>query len=304
MSKPDLIITGSVAFDTVKTRTEEKQRVLGGAAVYASVAAAKFCRPGIISIAGSDFPAEYKEYLTRMGVDITGLAEGGGKTFSWAGSYEKDTNEAVTLDTQLNVFEGFDPHMPDSYKGAGTVFLGNLDPRLQLQVLAENPHIAFSACDTMNFWIDCAPELLREVFKKVSVIFINEKEACQFTGERSLVPSGQRLLEFGPEYVIIKLGKYGAAGFGKNGELFIIPCVPLDYDVVDPTGAGDSFAGSFMGYLSVRKRITFGDVKQAMVIGTVVAAHTISGFSTSALDIPDRSRILREAVDFSRCFAL
>ncbi|MBO4547639.1 MAG: sugar kinase, partial [Abditibacteriota bacterium] len=235
MQRTDLIITGSLAFDTVKTRDEQRYRVLGGAAVYASVAAAKFCRPGIVSIAGRDFPDEYRDLLTGCGVDITGLVTGSGETFSWSGSYEADTNEAVTIDTRLNVFSDFDPRLPGEYKSAETALLGNLDPALQLQVLGDNPGLKFTACDTMNFWIEGAPDLLREVFGKVSVIFINEKEASMFTGERSLIPLGQRLLEYGPEAVIIKLGKYGAAGFSRDGDIFLIPCVPLDYDVVDPT---------------------------------------------------------------------
>ncbi len=304
MRSADLIITGSLAFDTIRTRDESREHLLGGAAVYASVAAAKFCRPGIVSIAGRDFPDEYREYLTSQGVDIAGLATGEGETFSWSGSYEKDTNEAVTLDTRLNVFTEFDPVLPEEYRNVKSALLGNLDPELQLKVIRDNPSLSFTACDTMNFWIDGARDALKKVFGSVSVIFINEKEASMFTGERSLVPSGQRLLEYGAEAVIIKLGKYGAAGFGKDGEIFIIPCVPLDYDVADPTGAGDSFAGSFMGFLAVRKRVTFSDLKQAMLVGTVVAAHTISGFSTSRLEIPDKSQLMRETAEFCRCFAL
>lgn len=299
----DLIITGTIAIDFIKTDKREMANMLGGAATYAAMAASKFCKPAIISITGKDFPKEHLELLNSHNIDTRGIDITNGKTFSWSGSYEGDMDEAITLDTQLNVLTEFNPRIPDYYKTANSILLGNLDPNLQIQVLNENKGINLSACDTMNFWIINSNEILKEVLSKVNIIFINEKEANMLTEEISLISTAKKLLDFGADYAVIKKGKHGSAVFSKEGDIFIVPSYPLE-EVIDPTGAGDSFAGAFMGYLSTKNNISFSDIKKALIYGTIVASHTISDFSVNKL-INLKMNTIEDRIDnFTRFFSI
>ena len=299
----DLIITGTVAIDNIKTDKYEMPNLLGGAATYASIAASKFCNPAIISITGTDFPKQHIDLLHSHNIDTRGIKQIEGKTFFWSGSYTGDMDEAITLDTQLNVLTEFKPEVPKFYKSAKTIMLGNLDPCLQLDVLEKNKNIALSACDTMNFWIINASEILKKVLSKVDIIFINEKEANMFTKEIIIKKAADKLLSLGAKYVVIKKGKHGAAVFGKNGEIFFAPSYPLN-TVIDPTGAGDSFAGAFMGYLSKKTDINFSHIKKALIYGTAVASHTISDFSVKELSTITIEEIEKRSQDLIKTFTL
>ena len=299
----DLVITGTVAIDNIKTDEYEMPNLLGGAATYASIAASKFCNPAIVSITGTDFPNQHIDLLHSHNIDTRGIKQSEGKTFFWSGSYTGDMDEATTLDTQLNVLMKFKPEIPEFYRSAKTIMLGNLDPSLQLDILEKNKNVTLSACDTMNFWIINAFETLKKVLSKVDIIFINEKEASMFTKEIILKNAADKLLSLGAKYVVIKKGKHGAAVFGKDGDIFFVPSYPLNA-VIDPTGAGDSFAGAFMGYLSKKSDIDFSHIKKALIYGTAVASHTISDFSVKELSAVTIEEIEKRSKDLMKTFIL
>lgn len=299
----DLVVTGTVAIDNIKTDEHEMPNLLGGAATYASIAASKFCSPAIVSITGADFPKKHIDLLHSHNIDTRGIKQTEGKTFFWSGSYTGDMDEATTLDTQLNVLMEFKPEIPDFYKSAKAIMLGNLDPDLQLDVLEKNKNVTLSACDTMNFWIINTPDTLKKVLSKVDIIFINEKEATMFTGEIILRRAADKLLSLGAKYVVIKKGKHGSAVFSHTDEIFFVPSYPL-HNVVDPTGAGDSFAGAFMGYLSKMEEIGFVHIKKALIYGTAVASHTISDFSVKELSSISLEDIEKRCENLMKTFIL
>lgn len=295
----NLLIVGSVALDTIDTPFGHGERVLGGSGVYASMAASYFAQPGIVGVVGGDFDKKHINLLKRKNIDLTGLQIiENGKTFFWSGYYEGDMNQANTRITELNVFESFNPVIPDDYKKTPFVLLGNIHPALQLEVLAQIKKPALSLCDTMNFWITSEPKLLEQVFKKVDVICINDGEACQFCNTSSLPKAAKELLKMGPKRVIIKKGANGVNLFGKNS-FFALPAIPLE-TVIDPTGAGDSFAGGTMGYLARSKKNDENAFRKALVFGTAMASHCVEDFScnkTSRLTAPQinkRIALLRE----------
>lgn len=287
----EVLVVGSVAFDTIENANGSVQRVLGGAASYASVCASYFASPFVVGVVGTDFTAEDRAPFVKRGVNLDGLEVKEGKTFHWGGSYDKDFNTAVTRFTDLNVFQNFNPVLNENQKNAKAVFLANIDPELQLSVLnqVKNPQIV--ACDTMNYWISSKKETLLEVVKRIDIFFLNESEARQLTGEYNLIKAGRLLLDRGVKYVVIKLGSNGAMLVSQKGLVQLPPFV-LEH-VHDTTGAGDTFGGGFTGYLaSLDDWNNLTAIKRAMMIGNVMASFTIESFSVDRL-----ANLTREDID-------
>ena len=274
-----LLIVGSVAFDDVKTPLGERNRVLGGAACYGSVSASFFISDiHLVGVVGGDFPQEHIDFLKSRNIDLAGLEIiENGKTFHWKGQYEGDLNQAETLDTQLNVFQNFQPKLPEHYKDAEFVFLANIDPELQIDVLNQVKKPKLIACDTMNLWIRHKKDKVLELIKKCDIVLINDAEARQLCNTYSLPLAARKLLETGPKAIIIKKGEHGVALYTKEFT-FCLPAFPLE-EVKDPTGAGDTFAGGLMGYLAKVKEITPATLKKALVYGSVMASHNVQEFS-------------------------
>jgi sugar/nucleoside kinase (ribokinase family) len=279
-----LITVGTVAFDSIATPFESREKVIGGAATYISMAAAYLngeC--GVVSVVGDDFPTAFMDELKSRGVDLAGLQiKEGEKSFHWSGKYHMDMNSRDTLATDLNVLATFEPNLPANYRDAEYVMLGNLVPAVQIAVLNQmNKRPKLVVLDTMNFWMDVAREDLDKVFGMVDVVTINDEEARQYTGERSLKKAAAKILTLGPKALIIKKGEHGALLFSQD-EVFFAPAMLLD-DVVDPTGAGDSFAGGFIGYLAKMNDISFKAMKKAIVTGSAMASFTCEDFGPEAL---------------------
>jgi len=299
--KVKLVVVGSVALDTIETPIEKKEEILGGSASFACAAASRFVKTGIIGIVGSDFPKKYLDLLESFNVDLKGLEKINGKTFRWSGTYDKDMNNRTTLCTALNVFADFKPKVPDEYKTAPYIFLANIEPRLQLMVLDQMKRKPkFVAADTMELWIKTTNSDLMNLIKKIDLLFINDSEARHITGNFSLLQAAKILLEIGPRFVVIKKGEHGSLLFSKNS-IFIIPAFPTE-NVLDPTGAGDSFAGAFMGYIARAGRINTATMRKAMLFGTVAASYTVEKFSLDGLcdatleKLKKRARILRNMI--------
>jgi sugar/nucleoside kinase (ribokinase family) len=300
-----LITVGTVAFDRIETPFGVAEKTVGGAATYISLAASVFLdRMGLVSVVGDDFPQATMDQLRERGVDLQGLEVLQGKeSFFWAGRYHYDMNTRDTLETRLNVLLELDPRLPDAYRQAPYVMLGNLDPGVQEKVLdqmAERP--ALVVMDTMNFWMDSALEKLKQVIARVDILTINDAEARQLSGEHSLVRAAERILAMGPKYLVVKKGEHGALLFGA-GRVFFAPALPLE-DVVDPTGAGDTFAGGFIGYLARTQDHSFDNLKRAIIVGSALASFTCEKFGIERLveisreDIDERIRQFVELVDF------
>ncbi|MDD6153597.1 MAG: PfkB family carbohydrate kinase [Elusimicrobia bacterium] len=278
----EVLVVGSVAFDTIENANGRVKRVLGGAASYASVCASYFAQPSVVAVVGTDFTDADRAPFVKRGVDLSGLEVKEGKTFHWGGSYDKDFNTAVTKFTDLNVFKDFNPILSAEQRHAKAVFLANIDPELQLSVLKQVKKPRFVACDTMNYWISSKKEALLEVVKRIDIFFLNETEARQLTGEYNLIKAGRMLLAKGVKYVIIKLGSNGSMLVSKKG-IAQLPPYLLEH-VHDTTGAGDTFGGGFTGYLASQKNWnTLQSIKRAMMIGNVMASFTIESFSVDRL---------------------
>lgn len=276
----NLLIVGSVAYDTVETPFGKAEKALGGTATFGSVSASYFAKPGIVGVVGNDFDRKHINMLKRRGVDLEGLqVDASGKTFHWSGYYEGDMNQAITRDTQLNVFETFTPTLPDSYRKAPFLFLGNILPGLQLEVLDQVKGPELVLCDSMNLWIETQPKELEKVFRRSDVICINDGEARQFCNTSSIPKAAKELLKLGAKRVIIKLGGYGVQLYGKNS-FFALPALPLS-NVKDPTGAGDTFAGGFIGRLAKSRSLNENAYRRALATGTVMASYCVQGFSCS-----------------------
>ncbi len=287
-----LLIVGTVAFDAIETPFGKTDKILGGAATYIGLSASFFnLDAAIVSVVGDDFPQEYLDLLTERNIDISAIEiVKGGKTFFWSGRYHNDLNSRDTLDTQLNVLADFQPKVPANFVNADVVMLGNLHPLVQSSVLDQmetQPKLV--VLDTMNFWMDCAlPELL-EVIKRVDVITINDEEARQLSGEYSLVKAAAKIHGLGPKYVVIKKGEHGALLFhGKD--VFFAPALPLE-EVFDPTGAGDTFAGGFAGYITQSKNISFNNMKNAIIYGSNLASFCVEKFGVERMQILERSEV-------------
>ena len=280
-----LLIVGTVAFDAIETPFGKTDKILGGAATYIGLSASHFnVKSAIVSVVGEDFPQEYLNLLTSRNIDISGIeVVKGGKTFFWSGKYHNDLNSRDTLITELNVLADFNPVVPQDYKDADVVMLGNLHPIVQTGVLNQmtsKPKLV--VLDTMNFWMDCAlPELL-DVIKRVDVITINDEEARQLSGEYSLVKAAAKIHTMGPKYVVIKKGEHGALLF-HNKEVFFAPALPLE-EVFDPTGAGDTFAGGFSGYIAQSENISFNNMKNAIIQGSNLASFCVEKFGTERME--------------------
>jgi sugar/nucleoside kinase (ribokinase family) len=282
MSK--LLIVGTVAFDAIQTPFGKTDKILGGAATYIGLSAANFnVTSGIVSVVGGDFPQEYLDMLNDRKVDTTGIEiVKEGKTFFWSGKYHNDMNTRDTLATELNVLESFNPVVPENFKDAGIVMLGNLHPLVQnavLEQMSEKPKLV--VLDTMNFWMDIAMAELKEVIKKVDVITINDEEARQLSGEYSLLVAAEKIQAMGPKYVVIKKGEHGALLFHKD-QVFFAPALPLE-EVYDPTGAGDTFAGGFSGYLAKTNDVSFENMKNALIHGSNLASFCVEKFGTERM---------------------
>lgn len=300
-----LIIVGTVAFDAIETPFGKTDKIVGGAATYIALASSYFNKKsGLVSVIGDDFPQEMLDKLKSRGVSLDGLQiKKGEKSFFWAGKYHFDMNTRDTLDTQLNVLATFSPQVPDSYQDADFLMLGNLDPKIQLSVikqLKKRPKLI--ALDTMNFWMEIAMEPLKEVLKEIDVLTINDEEARQLSGEFSIVKAAHKILKMGPKYLIIKRGEYGAVLFDKD-RMFFAPALPLE-EVMDPTGAGDTFAGGFIGYIAHTKDISFENMKRAIIIGSALASFTVEKFGTERIseltekEIDNRIQQFVDLVDF------
>src|SRR5574337_821992 len=276
-----ILVVGSVALDTVKTPFGRAEEALGGSATYFSAAASFFTDVRVVAVVGEDFPEHHLGFLRSRNVDLRGLQRVPGQTFRWVGEYGYDLNEARTLDTRLNVFANFAPKIPEEYRDSEVVFLANIDPDLQRDVLGQVRRPAYVAADTMNYWIAGKPESLRQTLRLVDTLLINDAEARQLAGEANLVQAARKILTWGPQSLVIKRGEYGALMLNK-GEWFAAPALPLEA-VRDPTGAGDSFAGGFMGYLANAMNFTDASVRKAMVMGSVMASFNVEAFSLDRL---------------------
>lgn len=294
-----LLIVGTVAFDAIETPFGKTDKILGGAATYIGLSASHFnVKSAIVSVVGDDFPQEYLDLLTSRNIDISGLEiVQGGKTFFWSGLYHNDLNSRDTLDTQLNVLADFQPKVPQDFKDADVVMLGNLHPLVQSSVLdqmAKQPKLV--VLDTMNFWMDCAlPELL-DVIKRVDVITINDEEARQLSGEYSLVKAAAKIHTMGPKYVVIKKGEHGALLF-HNKEIFFAPALPLE-EVFDPTGAGDTFAGGFSGFIAQSENVSFENMKNAIIYGSNLASFCVEKFGTERMVKLEKAEVQQRLQQF------
>lgn len=305
MTQPSVLIVGSVALDSVETPSASRHNVLGGSASFFSAAASFFSPVQLVAVVGEDFPAEHAAYLQRLGVDTAGLSRVPGRTFRWSGRYSRDFNQRTTLDTQLNVFAGFRPALPPAFRDARLLFLGNIDPLLQMEVLEQVRRPQLVGMDTMNFWIQGSGEALRQVLKRIDFLLLNDEEARLLSGRHSLPKAAQAIQELGVRSVVVKRGDAGALLF-HDGQVFAAPAIPLS-EVVDPTGAGDAFAGGFMGYLSRMWRDGALDgmtIRRAMICGSTMASFCCEDFSLDRFrtltmaEIEERFRAFRHLTHF------
>jgi sugar/nucleoside kinase (ribokinase family) len=288
-SAPQLVIVGSIGIDTIETPREKRVEILGGSVSYACAAASFFVKTGMVGVVGTDFPSEHRALWEKMGIDLAGLQTEAGKTFRWSGVYEANMDNRRTLLTELNVFERFMPELPDTYRDAPYLFLGNIAPELQLHVLEQVHSPKFVLIDTMDLWINIAREKLVEVVGKCDMLTLNESEARLFTGAHSLMEAAEQLLAMGPKFVLIKKGASGSMLFSKTG-IFLLHAFPLA-DFKDPTGAGDTFAGGLMGALAESEGIDEKAIRRAMLYGSVTAAFGVEEFSLERLAVLDRRQI-------------
>ena len=293
-----ILVVGSVAFDTVRTPFGAATEALGGSANYFSVAASFFTDVRLVAVVGEDFPEPHLEFLRGRGVDLRGLQRVPGKTFRWVGEYGFDFNEAKTLDTQLNVFADFAPTIPEDYKDSDVVFLANIDPDLQRDVLRQVRRPALVAADTMNYWIARKRDSLRHTLELVDALIINDAETRQLANEPNLVRAARTIQSWGPRILIIKRGEYGAL-LCAEGEWFAAAALPLE-SVQDPTGAGDCFAGGAVGYLARRMRFDAVSLRQAMIMGSVLASFNVEAFSLDRLRTLSMSEIEARFATFKR----
>jgi len=293
-------VVGSIALDTIETPWGRNDEGLGGAATYFSLAAAHYTRVNLVGVVGEDFPEAHVRLLSSKNIDLEGLERAPGRTFRWSGRYHKDVNNRDTLDTQLNVFETFHPKLPPAAHDAKYLFLGNIHPALQLEVL-EQSKAQFVALDTMNLWIDTTPQELRDVLRRVDALIINDSEMKELTGEVNLVAGARRIREMGPRFIAIKKGEHGCLLFTED-EIFAAPAYPLT-DVIDPTGAGDTFAGGFIGYIASRDSLDNETLCRAVIHGSVVASFTCESFGPTRLAAIETADIEKRYQAFKRLTA-
>jgi sugar/nucleoside kinase (ribokinase family) len=300
-----IVVVGSVAFDSLKTPYGVREKVLGGAATYFSLSASYFTDVRVVGVVGEDFTAEHEAVMNKRGVDTRGIQHADGKTFFWKGEYGDNVNEAKTLQTDLNVFASFQPQLPAEYLNSEFLFLANIDPVLQAKVRDAMPKAKLVGGDTMNYWINDHRQNLGEMLKRVDVLLINDTEAKMLAGDSSLPRAANKVLALGPKALVIKHGEYGATIFFRDGQFagghhpFRAPALPLE-EVHDPTGAGDSFAGGFMGYIASQGEVTRNVLKHAMFYGSVMGSFSVEKFGTERLqsltreEIDQRFNVFRE----------
>jgi sugar/nucleoside kinase (ribokinase family) len=293
-----LLIVGTVAFDAIETPFGKTDKILGGAATYIGLSAAQFdIKSAIVSVVGEDFPQEYLDLLKNRNIDLSGTEIiKGGKTFFWSGKYHNDLNSRDTLDTQLNVLADFQPVVPEDFKSPDVVMLGNLHPLVQLSVLEQIERPKLVVLDTMNFWMDNTWDDLMKVIDKVDALTINDEEARQLTDEYSLVKAARKIAKMGPKYVVIKKGEHGALLF-HNEQIFFAPALPLE-EVFDPTGAGDTFAGGFTGYLAHTGDISFKNMKNAVIYGSNLASFCVEKFGTERMQNLTKEEVHQRLEEF------
>lgn len=285
-----MVVVGSIAYDSLETPKGKRDKVLGGSASYFSTVASYFTKVGLVGVAGKDFKPEYSEFLKNHGVDMTGFElSNEGDTFNWVGSYGEDFGDATTHCTCLNVFESFNPVLPEDYRNAELLFLANIHPSLQLQIINQIKNPKLIALDTMNLWINTTRDTLLEAIKKVDILFVNETEARMLAQEKKFANAVDKLLNFGPKRIVVKLGELGAMTATKESRFFA-PAFP-SLDVTDPTGAGDSFAGGFMGSLAKHGDFSENGFRRSMLYGSAMGSLTVENFSVETYKDLDPKRI-------------
>ena len=296
-----ILVVGSVALDSVETPFGSADRVIGGSAVFFSAAASLLGPVRLVGVVGDDYPLEKLDFLTERGADLSGVGRAEGESFFWAGRYSYDLNSRDTLETRLGVFGDFEPRVPDAFRDSRYVFLGNIDPVLQLKVLDQMREPAAVICDTMNYWIEGSRDVLVEVFKRVDILMVNDAEARQLAGDHNLLRAARWIQERGPRLVVVKKGEHGAILFGPDW-MFFIPGFPLEV-IFDPTGAGDSFAGGFVGYMASVDSQEPDDLRRAMVYGSVMGSFAVESFSVDRFRSLDEKEILRRIMEFKQMTA-
>ncbi len=297
VKKMSLLVVGSVALDSIKTPFGKREDVLGGSATYLALAASYFTPVNLVSVVGHDFPGSYLEFFRKRNINLEGLTiSKNNRTFRWQGYYEDDLNEAHTIRTELNVFENFKPEIPKEYQSCDYLFLANVDPDIQSEVLHQVKGVKFVVCDTIGYWIDKKPESLKKVLAKVDAFMVNESELREFTHESNLLKGAKKVMELGPGIVVVKRGDSGATMFMTNS-IFSLPAYPLEA-VLDPTGAGDSFGGGFIGYICQEDSTEEKILRKAMVYGSAIASFSVGGFGTEGLKDLEFERIEKRHHEF------
>ena len=298
-----ILVVGSVAFDDLKTPTEEAKDVVGGAATYFALCASHFTEVNIVAVVGNDFTEREKSIFDGRSIDLAGLETAEGKTFRWGGEYSKDLTERTTLFTELGVFESFQPVIPDHFKKSNLVFLANIHPNLQVDVMQQVQNPGLIGADTMNYWIEGTPNELARMLAGIDVLVINDEEVRQLAGIHNLVTAAGKIRDMGPKTLVIKRGEYGVLCF-REGERFATVSYPLE-TVIDPTGAGDSFAGGFMGYLATQDDVTDQVVRRAIIFGSVLGSFCVEDLGTRRLvelrrdEVDERYQAFKELTDFA-----
>ncbi len=291
-----ILVVGSVAFDVLKTPTKEADRVLGGAATYFALSASFFTQVNVVAVVGDDFTEDDRTIFEGRPVDLSGLETARGTTFRWGGEYSQDLTQRTTLFTDLGVFEKFQPTIPEHFRRSSLVFLANIHPTLQVEVMKQVSSPKLIGADTMNYWIERTPDELREMLSKIDVLVINDEEARQLGGEHNLVKAAARIRAMGPSTLVVKRGEYGVLCF-RESERFATVSFPLE-TAVDPTGAGDSFAGGFMGYLATRERLDDQAVRQAIIFGSVLGSFCVEDLGTARLVRLGRDEVYQRYQEF------
>jgi sugar/nucleoside kinase (ribokinase family) len=291
-----ILVVGSVALDSIETPFGRAERVLGGSAVFFSAAASLFGKVHLVGVVGDDYPLAQLSFLEQRGVDLSGIEQRSGESFFWAGRYAFDLNTRETLETRLGVFAHFRPSIPEGCRGARFVFLGNIDPRLQLEVLTQVSAPELVVCDTMNYWIEGSREALLELLAHVDILLVNDAEARQLSGEFNLLRAARWIQRCGPDYVVVKKGEHGAILFGREW-MFFAPGYPLE-ELFDPTGAGDAFAGGFMGYLSGAGSVDREELKRAIIYGSATGSYAVERFSVDRFRDLTPGEVARRVEEF------
>lgn len=298
-----ILVVGSTALDTIKTPFGKAERILGGSAIYFSLSAINFAPVSIVAVVGEDFPKKHIQFLQDKGIDTQGLNIESGKTFHWEGEYSWDFSNPKTIKTDLNVFADFDPKIPKDYQNSNYIFLANIDPTIQMKVLNQIKKPKLIACDTMNYWIENKRTELLKLFKRIDILIINETESRELTNQNNLIKAAKDLLKLGPKIIVIKKGEHGVLVFTENS-IFTTPAYLME-SISDPTGAGDTFAGGFIGYLAKSKKLNQENLRKAAIYGTIMATFAVEDFSLrklgkiSKVDIDERIRKFKQITSFN-----